>query len=78
MSSVITMPSAEVAAAPVAIAGTPEMPVPPSVSDDLLRALKAWRLETARREGIPAYRVARDRSLEAVAEIGVKHKFRGY
>ena len=42
-------------------------PTPPT-SVELLRSLKAWRLETARAEAIPAYRVARDRSLEAVAQ----------
>jgi len=57
---------AELPASPVA-GGSARVPTP-STSGELLGALKAWRLETARADAIPAYRVARDHSLEAVAQ----------
>lgn len=35
---------------------------------DLLAALRAWRLEVARREEVPAFRILTDRSLHALAD----------
>ena len=39
----------------------------PSVDDDLLKALKAWRLEQARQQGVPPYVVFHDRTLLELA-----------
>jgi superfamily II DNA helicase RecQ len=36
---------------------------------DLVRSLRAWRLETARTSGVPAYVVLHDVTLEALAAL---------
>ncbi|MDO5662806.1 MAG: ATP-dependent DNA helicase UvrD2 [Brachybacterium sp.] len=41
---------------------------PPTHSEELMDALRAWRLETARENGAPAYTVFSDATLEAIAE----------
>ncbi len=55
-----------------AAAGSGEGGAPPAVADNadpgLLAALKAWRLEQARQQGLPPYVVFHDRTLIAIAE----------
>ncbi len=49
--------------------GFDNMPVP-DASEELLRsALRAWRKSEAQRQGVPAFRVLQNQSLEALAEI---------
>ena len=51
-------------------AADPKPPVyslPPETSE-AEKALKAWRLAEAKRQGVPAFRVMTDRSLRAIAE----------
>jgi DNA helicase-2/ATP-dependent DNA helicase PcrA len=42
-------------------------PDPTPADPDLLERLKEWRLQTARRQGVPAYVVFNDRTLDALA-----------
>jgi len=44
----------------------PDLPVP-EADNDLVTALKAWRLERARRDGVPAYVVLHDSHIEEIA-----------
>jgi superfamily II DNA helicase RecQ len=43
-------------------------PPPPARPDQLAESLRAWRLEEARRRGVPAFRIFPDRVLTAIAE----------
>jgi DNA topoisomerase-3 len=54
-------------AAPASKELLPDSPQPEKVSPALLAALKAWRLEEARRTGVPAFRIFSDRTLAAIA-----------
>jgi DNA topoisomerase-3 len=55
------------AAAPRSAALSPDATRPAEATTALLAALKAWRLEEARRGGIPAFRIFSDRTLSALA-----------
>ncbi|HEX9043699.1 MAG TPA: ATP-dependent DNA helicase UvrD2 [Candidatus Limnocylindrales bacterium] len=48
--------------------GPAAIPTRSSDADGLFAALKAWRLERARADAVPAYVVAHDATLEAIAE----------
>jgi ATP-dependent DNA helicase RecQ len=51
----------------------PAEPLPPG-DDALFQALRAWRQETARRDRVPAYVVAQDRTLRDIAGLRPKSK----
>jgi DNA topoisomerase-3 len=55
------------AATPRRAALVPDATRPQQAPAALLAALKAWRLEQARRAGIPAFRIFSDRTLQAIA-----------
>jgi DNA topoisomerase-3 len=58
---------APVKAAPRAKTLLPDAAPSDDVHPALLAALKAWRLEEARRRGVPAFQVFTDRSMKAIA-----------
>jgi DNA topoisomerase-3 len=54
------------ARAPRAQALLPDAP-PDEIHEALLAALKAWRLDEARRRGVPAFQILTDRAIKAIA-----------
>ncbi|HEX2054379.1 MAG TPA: ATP-dependent DNA helicase UvrD2 [Actinomycetota bacterium] len=58
---------------PAGPAAAAQSPAPRAAPEErVMQALKAWRLETARREGRPAYTVFHDSTLEAIAASGAR------
>ena len=43
------------------------VPIPDDVDEGVLAALKAWRSTTAKAQGVPAYVIAKDATLHAIA-----------
>ena len=43
------------------------VPIPDDVDEDVLASLKAWRSTTAKAQGVPAYVIAKDATLHAIA-----------
>ena len=63
--SLLTIPYGE-----VVVAGDRKLPLgaPATPDDDLLKALKGWRLERAKTDGMPAFVIFHDSTLEAIAD----------